>query len=95
MATQWRPAWPHWPGPGTRARNLGLVRSAGMEAQLARLQDEAVELQESLAEDIEDIRAKWATTARDGVESKAVRLERNDIGVVRFGVLWVPVTRSF
>ena len=68
---------------------------AGMEAQLARLQDEAVELQESLAEDIEDIRAKWATTARDGVESKAVRLERNDIGVVRFGVLWVPVTRSF
>ena len=68
---------------------------AGMEAQLARLQDEAVELEASLAEEIDEIRSRWADVAVEGVESKPVRLERNDIGVVRFGVLWIPVTRSF
>jgi hypothetical protein len=68
---------------------------AGMEAQLARLQDDAVELQDALASEVEEIRDKWAHIAVDGVESKAIRLDRNDIGVVRFGVLWVPVTRSF
>ena len=67
----------------------------GMEDQLARLQDEAVALQEALAADVAEIRAEWEDVAVDGVESKDVRLERNDIAVARFGVLWVPVTRSF
>jgi len=68
---------------------------AGMEDQLARLQEEAVALQEALAADIDELRDDWTAIAEDGVESKDVRLERNDIAVARFGILWVPVTRGF
>jgi len=67
----------------------------GMEDQLARLEEEAMMLQEALAADIDELRAEWQDVASDGVESKAIRLVRNDISVVRFGVLWVPVTREF
>ncbi len=67
----------------------------GMEDQLARLQEEAVELKENLEREVEEIRAKWTELASSGLETKEVRLERNDIQVVRFGVLWIPVTRSF
>ena len=64
----------------------------GMEDQLARLQADAVELQEKLADDIAEIRAEWEAIAEDGVERKDIRLARNDIAVVRFGVMWIPVS---
>ncbi len=58
-----------------------------LEALNEQLADLALELEEASEEVRED-----AEELLDDVQERDVRLEKNDIDVVRFGVLWVPVS---
>jgi hypothetical protein len=62
------------------------------EAEIEALQAEAAALETELSEAVEAIEARHRR-ALDALESRAVRLEREDVRVEAFGVLWVPVTR--
>ena len=62
------------------------------EAELVRLQEEAFELGEQLEADIATLRVEELGLL-DEIEEQEVRLEKNDVRLERFGVLWVPVTR--
>jgi hypothetical protein len=59
---------------------------------LAELQVEAIELDSDLADALDEISERWAEVV-DQTEERPVGLEKNDIQVRTFGVLWVPVTR--
>ena len=63
-----------------------------LQDDIARLQEDAVELEAELVDALEKIRDKEEARL-DAIEERAVRLEKNDISLVQFGVLWVPVTR--
>lgn len=67
-------------------------RVTRLEAELQRLEDDAIELEAQLQADIEAIRAEEEAHL-DAIESKPVRLEKSDIQVLRFGILWIPTTR--
>ncbi len=62
------------------------------EDEIADLQAQAVELQDELADEIATLQAREEALLGE-IEEREVRLEKNDIRVERFGVLWVPVTR--
>ena len=62
------------------------------ENELAILQQKLVEVQEQLHQQVEAIEAREGV-ARSKVEARPVRLDRNDIKINRFGILWIPVTR--
>ena len=74
----------------TAAKNR-LAAAADDLAQLTldieELQDELEEKQAGLVEDADE--------RLDAIEEREVRLEKNDIDLLDFGVLWVPVTRGF
>ena len=72
-------------------------RTAGDRVERTRgeiedLREDAVELQEELREDVAEIQAR-ETALLDDIVEKEVRLEKNDIRLRSFGVLWIPVTR--
>ena len=86
-----------------RKRSMGSVATrrrttAAAKARLSSAEDDLESLEEQLAdlaleleEASEEARAE-AEELLDGIEEREVRLEKNDIDVVRFGVLWVPVS---
>jgi hypothetical protein len=76
---------------GRRAMTAG-TRTDAAEDKLEDLMADAEELQVRLQEDVEEIRAKHAVKL-EATEEREVRLEKADIHVERFGILWVPVTR--
>jgi hypothetical protein len=87
-----------------RKRSVTSVMSRRRQTQTARdrvertrneiedLREQAVELQQELAEDAAEIRVKQEALLQD-IVAKEVRLEKGDIRLRSFGVLWVPVTR--
>lgn len=62
------------------------------EGELEELQRKLQEVQDNLSEQVSQIEQE-ENQAVQGIEARTVRLERNDIRVTRFGVLWIPVTR--
>ena len=62
------------------------------ENELAMLQQKLQDLQDQLQRQIEAIEAREGQ-ARERVEARQVRLDRNDIKLNRFGILWIPVSR--
>jgi len=87
-----------------RKRSMTSVMSRRRQTQTARdrvertrneiedLREKAVELQEKLAEDAAEVRVKEEALLA-AITEKEVRLEKTDIRMLAFGVLWVPVTR--
>ncbi|MBX3169648.1 MAG: DUF853 family protein [Candidatus Eremiobacteraeota bacterium] len=62
------------------------------ENELAVLQQKLEEVQTRLQEQVEAIEAREGE-ARSRIEARPVRLDRADIKLNRFGILWIPVTR--
>ncbi len=82
---------------GTAASRRKATRGAAGRLESARddlgaLEIEIADLQDELAERSDDIRA-GKESALDEIVEREVRLERADIAVKDFGILWVPVTR--
>ncbi len=72
----------------TAAKNRFDAAQDDLEALQAEIEAVQAELEEKQAELVED-----AQEQVDAIEEREVRLEKNDIDVVSFGILWVPVTR--
>lgn len=62
------------------------------QGELARLREKAFDLERSLEAELEAVRAKEEKALQATVELP-IRLQRGDIDLRRFGILWVPVTR--
>ena len=56
------------------------------------MQADLADLAEDTQQQIEDIRAKEEAALED-TEEQEVRLEKTDIQLVAFGLLWVPLSR--
>lgn len=78
------------------SKRQSTVRKQGQltkyEAELVRLQEQAFELGEELQTDIASLRVDELDLLEQ-IEEREVRLEKNDVRLERFGVVWVPVTR--
>ncbi len=59
---------------------------------IGELQGQAVELESELEDALAELREKHER-ALDDTEEQTIGLEKNDIQVRHFGILWVPVTR--
>lgn len=68
-------------------------RVGRLEDELGDLKAEVVELDERTGEELQRLRDEQLALA-DQVDSVEVRLERTDLRVDDFSVLWVPVTRA-
>lgn len=62
------------------------------ETELAAVQQKLEEVQTQLQVQVEAIEAREGQ-ARSRIEARPVRLDRGDIKLNRFGILWIPVTR--
>lgn len=62
------------------------------EDDLEALQEQLAELEEELEEKSAELEEEHAA-ALEEIEERAVALEKNDIDLREFGILWVPVTR--
>ncbi|MBS2034910.1 DUF853 family protein [bacterium] len=62
------------------------------ENELMLLQQKLQEVQDQLQDQVSAIEAREGQ-ARDRVVSRPVRLDRGDIRLNRFGILWIPVSR--
>ncbi len=62
------------------------------KAEIIDLEEQAADLQERLSDDVEETRSKHENLLDEIVE-KEVRLEKKDIRIHAFGLLWIPVTR--
>ncbi|MFN8611411.1 MAG: helicase HerA-like domain-containing protein [Vulcanimicrobiota bacterium] len=62
------------------------------ENELALLQQKIQDVQDQLQAQVEAIEAREGQ-AREKVEARPVRLDRGDIRLNRFGILWIPVSR--
>ena len=60
--------------------------------QIQQYQEQAADLLEELQQDVTEATADGEAML-DDIEEREVRLERNDIRLARFGVLWIPVSR--
>jgi len=67
-------------------------RAEAAGTELGALQDKLDQLQEKLASETGGIEQKERGFL-SGIEERPVRLAKSDVRVVRFGVLWIPVTR--
>ncbi len=67
-------------------------RVSQSENELALLQQKLEEVQSQLQEQVAAIEMREGQ-ARSKVEARPVRLDRGDIKLNRFGILWIPVTR--
>lgn len=63
-----------------------------LELEIARLEEDAADVLLELEQQIADIRSEQEKKL-DETEVREVRLEKNDIRVEAFGVLWVPISR--
>jgi len=68
-------------------------RVSNLEEEIARLEDEATELEAELTDAIASLREE-EERAMEAIEEREVRLEKSDIHILGFGVLWVPVAGS-
>jgi Helicase HerA, central domain len=68
------------------------TRTKQAEDELQTLQAELLELQNDLEAQIEDLEAEHAELA-DKIEEKEIRLNKSDIEVERFEILWIPVSK--
>jgi hypothetical protein len=66
-------------------------RVEALDLEIQQLQDDAVQLRNDLLDEVQELR-DTEEALLDFTEERQVRLEKNDIQVVQFGVLWVPVT---
>ena len=62
------------------------------ENELSLLQQKMTELQDQLQTQVADLEAREGQ-ARERIEARPVRLDRADIKLTRFGILWIPVSR--
>jgi len=62
------------------------------EGELALLQQKLSDVQEQLHSQVEAIEGREGQ-ARARIEARPVRLDRSDIKLNRFGILWIPVSR--
>lgn len=62
------------------------------QAEIARLEEDAVDLALELEQATDAIRDTEEQRVKE-VEEKQVRLEKNDVQLKRFAVLWIPVSR--
>jgi Helicase HerA, central domain len=62
------------------------------EAEVAALRDKAFEMESKLEAEVAQIRADESKLLEQ-IDEQAVGLERADVRLVRFGVLWIPVSR--
>lgn len=60
--------------------------------KLDRLREDAADLVSELEDKIADVEEQ-VDEAVDAIEDKEVGLEKNDIRIDRFGILWVPISR--
>ncbi len=67
-------------------------RVGQLEQDIGQLEDEIEAVAEELAEKVEQIREAEEADL-DAIDTKEVRLEKADIRVDAFGILWVPITR--
>lgn len=76
---------------GRRATTAS-ARANAAEDKLQNLMEDVAELEQELEEEVAEIREKQMEKL-DDIEHKEVRLEKTDIRVEQFGILWIPVTR--
>lgn len=69
----------------------GRVEAA--DAELASIEADLEETQRKLADEVEAIRARHGALIAE-IEAIDVRLERADLRLAEFGIVWVPVTRG-
>lgn len=67
-------------------------RVSQSENELALVQQKLEEVQSYLLQQVEAIETREGQ-ARSKIEARPVRLDRGDIRLNRFGILWIPVTR--
>ncbi len=67
-------------------------KKSQLEGDIERLEDEAAEMMIELDAKIADIR-RDEEDKLDETEERAVRLEKSDVRVTAFGIVWVPVSR--
>jgi hypothetical protein len=67
-------------------------KKSQLEGEIERLEEEAADLLLELDEKIADIRSAHEDKL-DAFEEREVRLEKSDIRVNAFGILWVPASR--
>lgn len=68
------------------------TRTRQAETELERLEQELRELQENIESQTEVIEKEHADLA-EMIEERGVRLDKSDINVERFEILWIPVSR--
>lgn len=66
-------------------------RVTDTEAKITELEREIYELEVETESEIEGIRRRWANEVAD-ITTTEVRLERNDVTVRDFGIVWIPVS---
>lgn len=67
-------------------------RAEAAEAEVEELREAAVDLTLEAEREADRLREQ-ARDMVDGIEIREVRLEKSDIRLDRFGILWIPVTR--
>ena len=68
------------------------LRAEAAQEELQRVAEKLEQVRDQLADEVETIRLK-EFAALDGIEERTVRLDRSDVRLSRFGVLWIPTTR--
>ena len=68
-------------------------RVEAAEETLARHQEDAAELLAELEEKVAEFEASVIDTVGE-IEEKEVGLDKSDIRIDRFGILWVPISRA-
>lgn len=74
------------------ATNNATARASQAEDEITRLAREIYEAENRLEEDVAAIRKRHEALL-EGVEEVAVKLEANDVKLVDFAIVWIPVTR--
>ena len=67
-------------------------RTRQAEEKLVRLQEEMMKLQTDLELQLGDLEQEYADYA-DRIEEREIRLNKSDINVESFQVLWIPVSK--
>jgi hypothetical protein len=67
-------------------------RAKETEIELELLAEEAENLRDEMDNEVETIRGKYAEKVTD-IEEVKITMEKNDINILEFGILWVPVSK--
>lgn len=68
------------------------TRTDQTEEEMEKLKNEIIDLQDSLEQELSDLEAAYAEKA-EKIEESQIRLDKSDIEVERFEILWIPVTK--